>query len=432
MTIQKLTVKFFAVALASATVTLASAQTAPAPQTFKGTLPDGATWSATIPINWNKILLLYSRGYATQQASEVQEAPGNVRLALLEQGYGVVASDYAKTGWSVEEAIADQVDTLAEVRKRIGKPAKVIAWGFSMGGLVTTALAEQHADKLDGALSMCSSMAGAVGMMNMALDGAFAFKTLLAPQSDIALVRTRDDRANGARVAAVLAEAQMSAAGRARVALAGVLAGIPGWTSASARPSATDFATQQQEIAKTFVMGVFLPRADQELRAGGIFSWNDGTDYRKQLASSGRLPMVEALYTSAGLSLDDDLSKLDHAPRIKADPAAVDYMKRFYTPTGKPGIPMLAVQKIGDGMTSPSLQDNYAQAADRQVPAKQFSSRWIAQPGHCDFSAADMLASVDLIRERLGTGAWPPIAAPFVQHTPAPMLRACIVGGTCN
>jgi pimeloyl-ACP methyl ester carboxylesterase len=426
-----ITKKLLVLLLAAATLP-ASAQ-APAPhRTLQGTLPDGAAWIATVPANWNHTILLWSHGYSFRRGAP-EDAPAPLREMLLAQGYALAGSNFAKAGWALEEAIPDQVDTLDAVRKQLGAPAKAIAWGMSMGGLVSTALAEQHPDKIDGALSMCSSMGGAIGMMNMALDGAFAFRTLVAPEAGIALVHTQDDRANGAKVSAALAEAQTTAAGRARVALSAVLAGLPGWTDAKQpQPSAADYAAQQQEMAKSFVLGIYLPRADQEQRAGGVFSWNTGIDYREQLRRSGRYDMVQALYAGAGLSLDDDLQTLAKTPRIQADPAAVDYMKRYYTPTALPRVPLLAVQMIGDGMTSPSLQHGYAEAAKKQVGQQQISSRWLAQAGHCSFSPGDVLASVEQIRLRLETGAWVPESAPFVPHTPAPMLRACVVGGECH
>ena len=142
---------------------------------------------------------------------------------------------YLSGSWALEQAVPAQRDTVAAFAATYGKPKRVIVWGYSMGGLVSTALAEQKPAAVDGALAMCASIGGAVGMMNMALDGAYAFRTLVAPESDIRLVHIDDDRANGKRAGDALAAAMQTPEGRARVALAGVLAGIPGWTS-SDRP----------------------------------------------------------------------------------------------------------------------------------------------------------------------------------------------------
>jgi pimeloyl-ACP methyl ester carboxylesterase len=401
------------------------------PGSSTGALPDGAHWAATVPPNWNGTLLLWSHGYA-RTMPEAEDAPARHRDALLAAGYALAGSTYATAGWALESAVPDQLATIASFRARYGAPKRVIAWGMSMGGLVTTAIAEQAPRRVDGALALCGSIGGAVGMMNMALDGAYAFRTLVAPDAGIRLTRVDDDGANARRVDAALAEAQASPEGRARVALAAVLAGLPGWTTpADRRPDAGDHAAQEAQMAKTFAMGVFLPRVDQERRSGGAFSWNTGVDYRRQLALSGRGAMVRALYREAELDLDADLARLDAGKRVTADPGAVAYMMQHYTPDAEPQAPMLAVQNIGDGLTSPSLQRAYLEAAAARRPGT-VAGLWTAGAGHCTFPTATVLAAIHHLEARLDTGRWPARSAPFVAYTPPPMLRPCVRGGACR
>jgi len=246
-------------------------------------------------------------------------------------------------------------------------------------------------------------------------------------------VRTGDDRENAARVAAALDRAQQSAAGRARVALAAVLAGLPEWTTpGSKRPGEDDHSAQQSEMAKSFAMGVFLPRADQERRAGGVFSWNTGVDYAAQLRRSGREASVRALYREAGIDLDADLTVLNGGERIASDPAAVAYMTRNYTPNGKPLAPVMAVQMIGDGLTSPSLQQAYADAAMANGRGALVKPLWVEGAGHCNFPTPVVLASLAYLGERLDTRRWPAAPSTFVPHMPAPMLRPCVRGKACR
>ncbi|MCP3729602.1 alpha/beta hydrolase [Sphingomonas sp. MG17] len=396
---------------------------APAAQT----LPGGAKWVAEVPANWNGTLLLWSRGYSPNVGSP-DSAPKPHRQALLDAGYAIAGSDYGAGGWALADAVPAQRATIAAFAMKYGKPKRVIAWGNSMGGLVSTALAEQRGAGIDGALAMCASIGGAVGMMNMALDGAYAFRTLVAPDKGIRLVGIDDDRVNGKRVGDALAEAVKTPEGRARVALAGVLAGIPGWTSRDKpQPAASDFRAQADEIARSFVMGVYLPRTDQEARAGGAFSWNNGIDYRVQLAKSGRRGFVETLYREAGLKLDGDLARLNAGQRITADPRAVAYMMANYTPNARPLVPLLAVQTIGDGMTPPALQRGYAEAARGDV-----RSLYVRGAGHCAFDTGQVMASIRYLDQRLSRGKWNPAPAQFVPHVPAPMLRPCVRGGKCG
>lgn len=392
------------------------------------TLPGGVQWTADMPAQWNGTLLLWSRGYA-HRAGRPESAPAEVKAALLAQGYALAGSDYGSGGWALEPAVPAQLATLAAFAVRYGKPVRTIAWGNSMGGLVTTALAEQRSARIDGGIALCASLGGSLGMMNMALDGAQAFRALVAPEAGIALTGIADDRANGAKVAAALDAALKVPEGRARLALAGVLAGIPGWTSRErAEPAASDFEAQLDEIGRAFVMGTFLPRSDQERRAGVGYSWTSGIDYRRQLRLSGRRALVAALYRKAGLSLDAELARLNALPRIARSPAASAYMERNYTPTARPIVPLLAVQAIGDGLTSPSLQQAYAEAAD----GRKFASLWLGQAGHCGFSQVQMLASLRHLEGRLDRGRWAMHPPGFVAHRPAPMLRPCWRGSTCR
>ncbi|WP_157073783.1 alpha/beta hydrolase [Sphingomonas soli] len=401
-----------------------AAQQNPAARTLSGTLPSGAKWVAEIPANWNGTLLLWSRGYSPNAGSP-EAAGGGMNQQLLAAGYAIAGSDYGAGGWALAEAVPAQRATIAAFAAAHSKPKRVIAWGYSMGGLVSTALAEQQKPAIQGALAMCASIGGAVGMMNMALDGAYAFRTLVAPDAGIRLVDVDDDRANAKRVSDALAAAMKTPEGRARIALAGVLGGIPGWTSRDKpEPDASDYEGQAEEIGRSFAMGIFLPRTDQERRTGGAFSWNTGVDYRKQLALSGRRDMVAALYRKAGVDLDADLARLNGGERIMAKPEAVKYMVRNYTPNAQPRVPLLAVQMIGDGLTSPSLQRGYAEAA----MGRDVKSVYVRGAGHCTFTPEAVMASIRFLDDRLARGKWGAAPADFVPHTPPPMLRPFVRG----
>lgn len=399
----------------------------PAPDTSAETLSGSILWSARVPANWNGTLLVHSRGWSPS-VGQPGLAPGQVTEVLLAAGYALAASNYGAGGWALAEAVPAQEQTIDAFARRYGKPKRVIGFGYSMGGLVTTALAERPRPKIDGGISFCSSMGGALGMMNTGLDGAFVFRALVAPDAGIEVVGIKDDQRNTALVRAAVEEARKSPGGRARIALAGVFGAIPAWTQANRpQPPAGDAEAQFEQIIGSFPAGVFLPRGEQEQRAGGNFSWNTGIDYRKLLDASGRRALIEVLYARAGISLEADLATLAAAPRISADPGAVAYMRQNYTPTADPRVPLLAVQAFGDGTTSPSLQRVYAEHA----PPKMMDSLYVERAGHCSFNADETLASVKRLESRLDSGKWPARAPPFALHEPAPLLRPCFQGKIC-
>lgn len=408
--------------LAMLAAPLVAQDAAPVSRMIEGTLASGAKWQALVPANFNGSLLLWSHGYSPR-IDPAEPAPAQYRDLLLAKGYALVASDYGAGGWSLEQAVPAQRATVEAFVAREGRPARVLAWGSSMGGLISTALAEQDRPVIDGALAMCPSIGGAVGMMNMGLDGAFATAALIAPNSGLSLVNVADDMANGRKAMAAIDAARQTREGRARIALAGVLGGIPGWTRPERpEPAADDTEAQVDEIAATLVMGTFMPRNDQESRAGGVFSWNTGVNYARQLDRSGRRPFVEAMYRKAGLSLSRDLATLARAPRISAKPSAVRYMLDNYTPSARPRVPLVSLQAVGDGLTSPSLQRAYADAA----PPAMMQPLWHKGAGHCRLPPEQVLAAIAHLEQRIASGKWPARPTQFVDHTPPPMLRPCL------
>jgi pimeloyl-ACP methyl ester carboxylesterase len=431
--------------IASAAAPIALSQVGPAHQ--EGTHASGARWAIDMPVQWNGTMLLYGRGYTPTLANTAPEtAPRGTREWLLDHGYALAASSYSAAGWALAEAPGDQIDALNEFTQRFGKPKRTIAWGNSMGGLTTLAIAERYPSRIDGALSICGSVSGSLGMLNTALDGAFAFRTLLAADSDIRIVNIDDDIRNSARVRQALEDALRTPQGRARVALAATLAQIPPWTDPrAAEPAAGDYAAQAAELYKSFAMGVFLPRVDQEKRAGGVYSWNASVDYRRQLQLSGRSSFVRAMYKSAGLDLNADLATLTAAPRIAADPKAVAYMRANYVPGGKLDVPVLTMQTIGDGLTVPATHGSLNKIVREAGRARQLAQLYVRGAGHCTVTLPEQVVALRVLEQKLDSGHWDISSSQLKQYaadvsgearftafkTP-PLLRSCgAVVGSC-
>ena len=193
---------------------------AAAQQHITGTLPDGATYVMDYPAKWNGTLILYSHGYVTPGSPNpaYDYGDGDTAYFLFNLGYAFAGSSYATTGWAVEQALPDQMATLGAFESLFGTPTQTIAWGHSMGGLITAALVQQYPTQFAGAIPMCGVVAGGVGFWNEALDSAFAFNTLLAGGTlqvvNIAYPTQKYDNAE-----AFLSAAQNTAQGQARIAL---------------------------------------------------------------------------------------------------------------------------------------------------------------------------------------------------------------------
>jgi pimeloyl-ACP methyl ester carboxylesterase len=378
-----------------------------------GTLPDGATYLIEVPANWDGTLFLYSHGYVTPGSANPAQDVGDplTRVYMLSKGYALAGSSYATTGWAIQQALPDQIAVLNVFKKMVGHPKRTIAWGHSLGGIITAGLIQRHPDRFDAALPMCGVLSGGVATWNTALDSEFAFKTLLAPGAGLQVVNIADPLANLDLAEAVLAEAQATPQGQARIALAGALSDLPGWfTPLSPEPVPTDFAGQEanqflwdQQVDFPFV---FAFRAELEARAQGNFSWNTGVDYKVQLDRSIGRDQVRALYQQAGLDLDADLKTLNDAARVSADPQAVHYLENNIIFDGEIHIPVLTLHTKGDGLVVVQNESAYKQVVDGAGNGEFLRRTFISRAGHCAFTPAETIAAVETLIGRLDAGRW--------------------------
>src|SRR5216683_923532 len=111
-----------------------------------------------------------------------EACPGRCRSCAAHRVQLVAAPPRRRGG-----AHAEHYAAVGEHR-RGSKPKRVIAWGGSLGGIITAGLIQLYPDRFAGAIPLCGVLAGGVATWNAGLDGAYAFKTLLAPTSSLRLV----------------------------------------------------------------------------------------------------------------------------------------------------------------------------------------------------------------------------------------------------
>ncbi len=374
----------------------------------------GAAYQIEVPANWNGALVLYSHGYRFPGSANPATDVGDplTGAALLSQGYALAGSSYSAQGWALQQAFHDQIALLDFFEQTCGHPHRTIAWGHSLGGIITAGLVQLFPKRFSGALPMCGVLAGGVGTWNQALDGAFAFNVLLAGNSlPIVNLNPTQLNANFAQAQAILAAAQQTPQGRARIALVSALGDTPGWfTPLSPEPAAHDYAAQEQNqflwASQVDFAFLFFGRAELEARAGGNPSWNIGVNYHEQLAKSANRQEVEALYKAAGLSLKQDLDTLNRAPRIAADFQAVQYLAKYITFNGSLDIPVLTMHTTGDGLVVNQDEQAYQRVVDQNGDANQLREVFVHRAGHCTFTPAETLAAFQTLINRLNTHRW--------------------------
>jgi pimeloyl-ACP methyl ester carboxylesterase len=395
------------------------------------------------PAIWNGTLVLYSHGYDSFTVPNLPppDAPdAESRLFLLKHGYAVAGSAYARAGWSVEQAFQDQIAVLDMFNTRFPHPTRTVAWGHSLGGLITAGLVQLYPDRFQGAIPMCGVVEGSLAIWNEALDAFFAFTTLEAP-GVFSWYNLNPATAYGEylKAKAAFATAQGTASGRAHIALAAALNNIPGWFDpAKPEPAVNDWvareANQYSWISGINLLFGFLGRAELEARAGGRYSWNTGVDYKKQVARSTGRAEVQALYAAAGLDLEDELDTLNDTTRISANPQAVGYVSRYITFTGEIKMPVLTMHTTGDGLVEPTAEQAYASVIGSAGNKDQLRQVYVHRAGHCTFTAAEHLSAFKTLEHRLNAGEWGNTSAAamnsfgvgptgFVEFRPTKFLR---------
>lgn len=428
----------FLVLVATAIALMAGSVTAGASSTTEAGTIDGANFKIEMPATWNGTLVLYSHGYVTPGSPLVARDAGDPVTAawLLANGYAIAGSSYSQNGWALQQAFHDQIALLGHFQDEHGKPARTIAWGHSLGGIITAGLVQLHPERFSGALPMCGVVAGGVGVWNQGLDAEFVLKTL-APASTgaagLQLVNITNTgfgpTSNFALSESVAAQEQATAQGRARLALVAAIGDTPGWFDpASAEPAASDFATrevnQYKWDAQVDFPFLFALRADLEARAGGNPSWNTGVNYAKQLDLSINKAEVVALYSAAGLNLQADLAKLAAAPRVSASEEALAYLTKYIVFNGELESPVLTMHTTGDGLVLPQDEQAYSSVVGSQDNSALLRTTFVHRAGHCSFTPGETVAAFQTLIHRLNTGSWGTTTQPSAMNGAAAALGA--------
>lgn len=383
------------------------------PTCISGTLDDGTPYAFAVPANWNGTVVV-----ALDYTAGGQDEPLTGRL--LADGVARGGTARTVTGWNIRDALDNQAEALARFEAAYGPARYAIASGTSMGGFVSAGVAQVHPEVFDAAVPFCGGLSGSVAQWNQKLDTVFVLERLVAPGLPVIDIPADVPGAQRAWIDA-LTKAQQTPEGRARIALAGAIGQLPAWGvrpdgSTPPPPAAGDLPALQEGVFLALAGGP-LPYVGQAMSSrrqitavvGGNPSTNVGVDYGAQLraAEPDLRRAVRELYRTAGLDLDADLRTLAAAPRIAADPAAVERFARGIVLDGALRIPVLTVSNTGDQISTVAQQQSYEAQVRRAGAAPLLRQTYVESAGHCTFSPAEQQAALRVMAERLETGRWP-------------------------
>jgi pimeloyl-ACP methyl ester carboxylesterase len=396
-------------------------------QTCQGTTSDGAPFVMMVPANFNGTVALYSHGYRYNidlPAGMLPSAPagykvtntpepipgGNPTIAnyFLGNGMAIMGSGFSRQGWNLDAAVATNVELVAAFKKQFPKTNHVLAWGSSLGGIITQTLAEKYPTLVDAVAPMC--MADNISAeLTAAGDVLWGLKTFFDPTikggnysagaagnaeaiGDIVKVLTilgslKNSISTGAWPATSSATGKaLEAAGvpsRSALLLVGLMAGLPTqsdhFDSISGPdgalkltfPLAVSPALATLENAASAAVLAILATQDVELQAGGAVYDNTKTDYAARVEDSS---VIYNAALSGNTVIGAMLAALNPAnpgaPRAKGNPAAMAMMAKMAATTGKINMPTVMMTGVADPITPAGATQRIVDAYAKQLKSE--------------------------------------------------------------
>jgi pimeloyl-ACP methyl ester carboxylesterase len=404
-------------------------------QSCVGVTSDGAPYAMQVPANFNGTVALYSHGYrynvdipagipliggykVTNTPEPVPGGNAEVAKYFFSQGIAIVGSGFARQGWNPDSAIKTNVELIDTFKKQFPKTTKVVAWGSSLGGVITQGLAEKHPELVSAVAPMC--MADNVSAeLTMAGDFLWGIKVLFDPtikagNYSAGAAGVAESYGDLVKVFTVMGKLQASistgawpdtssatgkalqAAGipsRSALLLLGLMAGLPTQSAHFDSISGPDGALKLTfPLAISPVLAILengtnaaalavLATQDVENQTGGAIFDNTKTDY------SARVDAERVIFNAAlsgNTAIDAMLGALSAAnpgaPRAAGNAAAVAKMKALHQNTGKINVPTVLMVGLADPITpagaSQRLVDLYAEqyAAEKAAARKAYQA----------------------------------------------------------
>ncbi len=320
-----------------------------------------------VPDHWNHGLVVYFHGYNPDPVTYKQEPLKPELAVFVKAGYALVQSGYSKGGWAVEQAVPETEGLRQYFIKKYGAPEETYVTGHSMGGLLTMMSVEESPESYDGGLALCGALADTAEMMQRyAFDGRvmfdYYFPGALPSPAKVPADFKMDD-ALSKRIQGELDRKPQAAATLRRI------LGAHG----------------NRDLAAGLVFATYVLK-DLEERAGGNPFDNGNTIY-------------------TGTPNDNALN--DVVRRYAADPGALNYLQRYYTPTGRLTRPLLAIHTTYDPVVPPPILESYSLLTRQSGSAKLFVQQYVEHDGHCNIKPEEIDRGFSELRRWQKTGERP-------------------------
>jgi pimeloyl-ACP methyl ester carboxylesterase len=328
---------------------------------------NGAKFRVDIPENWNGGLVMYCHGYSPVPGTFKEGKLPAVLAVFTERGYALAQSGYAAGGWAVEEAVQDTESLRRYFTNKYGKPKETFVTGHSMGGFLTMLFMERFAPDYDAGLALCGPLAPTTYFMER---GAFDSRVVF------------DYYFPGALPPPDKVPAEYKNSAEAAKQLQAVMDAQPEKAAALLRFSG---AHSTKDLAGTLTFITFM-LLDLQQRSGGNPFDNRNTIYE---------------------GVDNYNALNDGVKRYSADTRAAEYVRNWYTPTGKLTRPMLAIHTSYDPLVPVRIPARYPELVEQTGSSAMFVQQYVKHDGHCAISPSEVADGFAELREWKDKGLKP-------------------------
>jgi hypothetical protein len=344
-----------------------------APTVEEGVL-DGAPFRITIPAGWKGDLLLWAHGYsmAPQGYRGFDKDLGVLVCPLaMQRGFACAQSAFSRQGFAVEEGVLETEALRRHFVATHGEPRLTIIAGSHLGGMITFAMMEMFPDSYGGGLAAgANNEPKLVHLKERAFDSRLLFDYFFP--------------------------------------------GLPGSVVEFPHGAATFPKTQEraQELVKgkEDVLAEFcrVARFRDPARAPGIVAFY--TEVLRELserAGGNAFDNRNTVYTRFGTA-KEEVALNQAIPRYRADPEAVAYFQKWYTPTGKIKAPLLAVNKLVDDISPVESTRYYEQLVQIAGAGDLFVQQHVPRVEGPSLLGEEFAAAFDELLAWIRNGTRPP------------------------
>lgn len=299
----------------------------------------GARYAIEIPEGWNGGLVMYAHGYVPHGTPQrLRGAPVNTGDMTLDQfrtlGYATARSAYSIDGFALREGSLETEALRQYFWRRFGRTWPTLIAGTHQGGVITQIMIERYPEVYDGALVWSGATGPTLASYKLIFDFRLAFDYYFPGLPGTAVdIREVDT----------------------------LYRGTLGLVTA-------DPAKLERFMAMTGL------RSAEEV-ALAVTNYSSNLHDIHQLAGGNPFDNTNTVYSGS----DDDATLNREIPRYAADAEAADYMRAWFTATGRISDPVLSVHALRDSLVPIETRQWFDDATRIQGTNDLFVQMWVDQ-----------------------------------------------------